>query len=246
MPAERVSCIQGKKPIILICPHGCDDTNTADIARETAAILNCYAVINQGFERADIVDVDKDKADCNRVDHVKEAVVYEEFLKPIYKFQTKIANKSNKMTSFSWDGDPVHIFHIHGCGNHVHKEAGENVEVIIGYGLGSKKDNLSCDEWRKNLLVDLYRTKTQGNPFCGEIYEGKGGGRYAGRDSNNMNQYFRKHYNFENVHSMQLEFPFSKRDIPYSVMNTSKLLASVLTDYVAFTSYHGNPQNYFI
>ena len=82
---ERVGIIIGKNPVILVAPHGADDTNTDIITERVAKKADCYAVINRGFERADFVDVIKDKADCNKIDHCKQEVVYEEFLKPIIK-----------------------------------------------------------------------------------------------------------------------------------------------------------------
>jgi hypothetical protein len=238
---ERVTCIIGKKPIILICPHGCDDTNTDVITERAAQQLNCYAVINRGFERCENPDIDNDQADCNRINHVKEDVIYEEYLKPIIKFADRIANKGKAGSAYQmvqsalygWDYETVHIFHIHGCGNIVHTEAGEPVELVVGYGLGAKKNSLSCELWRKNCFIDLY-TKYA---IEGAVYEGDGGGRYGGRDSNNMNQYFRKHDARDWVQSMQLEFPFSARDSESKAVSTAMMLSVVLGDYLKFDSY---------
>lgn len=238
---ERVSCILGKLPVILVAPHGADDTNTAIIAETAAKQLNCFAVINRGFERDHVVDVDKDKADCNRIDHVKQDVIFEEYLKPIIKFQNKLATKNSRGIGGWWSTynyDPVHIFHIHGCGNIVHSEADEQVEVVIGYGLGIKKHSLSCEEWRKNVFVEIYRRYA----MDGEVYVGKGGGRYAGRDSNNMNQYFRKHHESSWVNSMQLEFPYSARDTESRAVTTAMCLSVVITDYLQHTRYDPVPE----
>lgn len=241
---ERVSCVIGKAPIILVAPHGPDEDNTALIVEEAAKALNCYAVINRGFERADAVDVDKDRADCNRIDHAKQDVVFDEYLKPITKFATKIiASRGNQNTIWNFGFiDPVHIFYVHGCGNHVHEEAGESVEVVVGYGLGLKKDNLSCDPWRKDVFVDLWRRFAQ----TGDVFEGRGGGRYAGRDSNNMNQYFRKHQPINAVQSMQLEFPLSERATRTAAVTTAMMLTVVLTDYLLFDDFDGSPTRKFI
>ncbi len=94
---ERVTVIYGKKPFLLVAPHGADgdDINTAIIAEETALALGCNAVINRGFERSDNVDVDDDQANCNRVDHIIQPVVYDEFLKPIIKIKDKLNSKVN-------------------------------------------------------------------------------------------------------------------------------------------------------
>lgn len=231
---ERVSHILGKKPIILVCPHGADDTNTDIITEMAAKQLDCYAVINRGFERADFVDVDKDLADCNRVDHVKQDVVRDEYLNAITRFVQKITMKGARGMTMMWgvpygyNVEMAHIFHVHGCGNGIHKEAGEPVELVIGYGLGTKKDNLTCEPWRKSLFVDLWKHYA----VNGAVYVGKGGGKYAGRDSNNMNQYFRKHIFDQNVQSMQLEFPYSARDSESQAVTTAMQLALVLSDYL--------------
>lgn len=233
---ERVTTIHGKEPIILVCPHGADDTNTDIITELAAKHLNCYAVINRGFERDDEVDVDNDRANCNRIDHIKEEVIFDEYLKPIQKFQQKISQKGQKTAGSAYNGiaywyqpsSPCHIFHIHGCGNLVHKTAGEQVEVIVGYGLGAKKDSLSCNPENKDLFIKLWRNYATG----GEVYTGAGGGKYAGRDSNNMNQYFRKHITDMSVQSMQLEFPFSMRDSASQATTTAMVLSLVLQDYL--------------
>jgi hypothetical protein len=248
---ERVSVILGKAPVILVCPHGADDTNTDAITELAAQQLNCYAVINRGFERDEDVDVNNDKADCNRIDHVKQDVVFDEFLRPIQRFEQKLSFRNTRQVAsafgypIAWGyggGEPVHLFHIHGCGNLVHKEAGEDVEVIVGYGLGIKKDCLSCDLWRKNLFVDLYRKYASD----GDVFEGKKGGKYAGRDSNNMNQYFRKHEPKSWVHSMQLEYPFSARNDTSRAVTTAMMLAVVIQDYLAVGEYDKEPPSKFI
>jgi hypothetical protein len=235
---ERVSTIIGKNPIILTAPHGNDDSSTAIITELAAKQLKCYAVINRGFDRCDFVDVDNDLADCNRIDHVKQDVVYEEYLRPIKKFVQKITSKSTAK-GYWYALDHCHIFHIHGCGNAIHKEARKQVEVILGYGLGIKKNSLTCEEWRKNLLVALFRHYSCG----GEVYVGKGGGKYAGRDSNNMNQYFRKHEHIDAVQSIQIEYPYSTRNTEANATATAIQLASVLSDYLRADSYDAVPLN---
>jgi hypothetical protein len=245
---ERVSTIQGRQPVILVCPHGADDSNTAVIAELAAKQLNCYAVINRGFERADEVDVDNDKANCNRIDHAKAEVVFEEFLKPVQRFQQKIsAGKGARFTPSNlgvygnwYANEPCHVFHIHGCGNHVHAETGDTVDVIVGYGLGTKVNSLSCDEWRKSLFVSLWEACA-----TGEVYVGRGG-KYAGRDANNMNQYYRKHMPNPSVQSMQLEFPFSMRSTEAQAATTAMMLALVLDSYIKVDDYAGDNGNKFI
>ncbi len=235
---ERVSIIRGKKPVIFVCPHGADDTNTTIIAETAAKELDAFAVINRGFRRSEEVDANNDEANCNRVDHVYEDVVYEEFLAPLEKLTSQLSKGFAKQQT-------VHIFHIHGCGNTIHKLAGEKVEIVVGYGLGLQKDSLSCDIWRKNLFVDMYRTINK-QIFHGEIYEGKPGGKYAGRDKNNMNQYFRKQNFCEWVQSMQLEFPFSVRDTESGARFSGLRLVDIVLEYLEIENYTGQPTEKFI
>jgi hypothetical protein len=135
----------------------------------------------------------------------------------------------------------VHLFYIHGCGDHVHKEVGERVEVIVGYGKGIHYDSLTCGIREKSTLIAEWRELV-----TGEVYEGKGGGRYAGRDVNNMNQYFRKHMPSPFVHSMQLEFPFIRRADEQTAKQTGELFGKILENYMARSTYITTSNDKFI
>jgi hypothetical protein len=244
---ERVNVIYGKQPILLVAPHGPDDTNTALIAEMTAANAQAYAVINQGFDRGEDVDVNKDIADCNRVDHCMSEVVCDEFLKPILKIKDKITKKFNGgMSVTGWPDEEsdkrLLIVYIHGAGDIIHQEANEPVDVVVGYGLGNNKDSITCKAWKKNLFVDLWRNHSNE----GEVYEGSGAGRYAGRSSNNMNQYFRKHELNRQVDSIQLEFPFSMRKTESRATITAMMLGLVLKDMMKYDSYDKEPRTKLI
>ena len=219
----RVDVINGKKPIILVAPHGSDDISTALITETVAQKLDANAVINYGFERGETPDPDNDIADCNRIDHCQSPVVYEEFLKPLVKI------KQNIDASLKNFEQRALVLFIHGCGDIVHKETGENVGVIVGYGLGGKKDSITCRDWRKNAFVDIWRMHCKGH----EIYEGSGSGRYAGRSSNNMNQYFKRYDHFD-ADSLQLEFPLSFRSHPHLA---SHLIAITIEDMYSYLKY---------
>ena len=234
---ERVSQRIGKVPVILVCPHGANDKNTAILTEEAAETLDCYAIINRGFERSSIVDVDVDLADCNRISHLQEDVVYDEFLKPLLDFRKGCFKK----------GGPTQrkgalVLCIHGAGNIVHKIANEPVGIIVGYGLGRKKDSMTCAQWRKNLFVDLYRN------YCndGDVFEGKGGGNYAGRGSDNLTQYFRKHDRDSRVDALQLEFPWSRRKTRDTAKLTAGLLSTVVNDLLLHDEYESIPVPKFI
>lgn len=193
---ERVSVIQGKLPVLILAPHGYkgDDVNTDIIARKVAKKLNSYAVINNGWERSETVDIWKDKANCNNVSHCHEDVVKEEFLDPIMKIKSKILNYSGIM----------HIFIIHGMSSK-HVQKNKNVDIVVGYGSGSP-DSLSCNIWRKNCII--HELETQGL----NVYEANKNGIFSGWAKNNMNQLFRKWYHDESVQSFQLEIIDGLRD----------------------------------
>lgn len=241
---ERVNVIYGNVPILIIAPHGQDDHNTVIIAETAAKCVGANAVINQGFERGQTVDVDKDIADCNRVDHCQEEIVYDEFLKPILKIKEQITKKFRgpNWVSGEESESKMLILHIHGAGDIVHKEANEQIDVIVGYGLGNLKDSLTCRAWKKNLFIDLWRMHSN----KGDVYEGAGEGRYAGRSSNNMNQYFRKHQLDRQVESLQLEFPYSMRKTDLDAIETGKHLSLVLLNMLTYSSYKKEPQAKFI
>lgn len=225
---ERVSIIKGKLPIILVCPHGPDDTLT-DVVTELAANLgHFYAVINNGFERDNIVDVDNNIADCNRVDHVTQDVVREEFLNPIIKYKDDIlygSNRGNSTNGFPMGSmyDQVFVFYIHGFGDQVEKDAKQSIDLIMGYGESDKKTSYTCELHHRDYLINSWQ--------YGNICIGKGGGKYAARDSNNMTQYFRKHIIDHDVMSMQIEVSRRIRKNQTEAETTALNLATALTDF---------------
>jgi len=236
---ERVNIIHGSQPILLVAPHGPSDSNTSLITEMTAASTNAYAVINQGFERGENVDPDNDVADCNRVDHCQSEIVFDEFLKPLIKIKDKITKRR-----FSTPNVPMVfkkkllVVYVHGAGDIVHKEANEPVDVIVGYGLGNNKDSLTCKLSTKNLFINTWRDF---NDNGGEVYEGSGSGRYAGRSSNNMNQYFKQHELDHQVESIQLEFPYSMRKTESLATVTAMMLSLVLNEMMKIDSYTDQP-----
>lgn len=242
---ERVYTRHGKKNVILVCPHGSDEINTANITAKVAETVDCWAVINQGFERNKDVDIDNDQADCNRIDHITQPIIFDEFLKPIVSFRDHIKKKIYQITRVRKPSSAyavVLIFYIHGADNSVHKKANESVEVIVGYGLGNKKDSLTCDMWRKNCLVDAYRNVADD----GEVFEASGGSIYAGRAANNLNQYFRKHDNDQLVETMQLEYPFSVRKTQKAADLLAAKLSLVIEEVLRHKKYDRIPHPKFI
>jgi hypothetical protein len=228
---ERVSVIKGRLPIILVAPHGADDDNTAELTEKCAGMLDAYAVINRGFERADAVDVLNDKADCNRVDHCMDDIVYEEYTHYILKYAEEIQDRQ----------DHVYIYHIHGFGNQVKGSDGKPVDIILGYGLGGNvKDSLTCSKSRINHFGKLYKENAPGyvSSMTGRVAVGKGGGKYAARSSNNMNQYFRAHDNDIYIESMQIEIAQRIRANHWADM--AMVLSVIFEDISVDKPYNGS------
>lgn len=187
---ERVALIEGDLPVILVAPHGVDDENTAQLAETIAKYIGAFAVINQGWKKSTKVDYWNDLANCNNIEHLHEDVVREEFLDPLLRYVHRIKNNIDER---------VFVFNLHGCSDNVRAKAEDDeLDIIVGYGSGNPS-NYSCKIKIKDAFI--YYLENQGYG----VYEGKAGGRYAGRSHLNLNQLFKQWYNYDNVHSMQLE-----------------------------------------
>lgn len=225
---ERVSIIEGKLPIIVVAPHGFnkDDENTALIAETIASSIDCYAVINRGWERADDVDIFNDKADCNNVEHCHEDVVREEFLDPILRFRNRL-RKSHTT---------IYMYMIHGMSNKHRRLADDPaLDIVIGYGAGSP-DSFTCDLWRKNAFGYLLSESGL------TVYEGKKGGAMSGWARQNMNQLFRKWYSDPSMQSLQIEIIHDLRADSDIAQLTAEYMAQAMQDMIGKTKFTG-PQN---
>lgn len=223
---ERVSIIEGYRPVIVVAPHGYkqDDENTDMMVEYIAEDLDCYAVINRGWERSDSVDFLNDKADCNNVYHCKEDVVREEFLDPIIRFKNRIL-LNNQI---------AYIFYIHGMSNkHRQISKDSRLDIVVGYGAGNPS-SLSCDLWQKNYF--LHRLNQSGL----NSYEGKAGGQMSGWSRQNLNQYFRKWDYDANVSSMQVEIIYDLRKDKDLAEITSDYISMCIKDILNTSSYNVN------
>lgn len=186
---ERVLTIEGDTPVIIVAPHGVDDTNTDIIAETIAEDFGAYAVINKGWQRSQSVDYFKDLANCNDIRHLKQDVIKEEFLDPILRFCSKIKRKYEER---------VFMLILHGCSDSVREIAKEDLDMIVGFGDGDPP-SYSCNIKLKNAFSHYLQKER----FC--VYEGRPRGAYAGRSSNNLNQLFRRWHPDDDVNSIQLE-----------------------------------------
>lgn len=220
---ERISIIHGNHPTVLVAPHGYsgDDYNTSLIVEACAKKLNASAIINNGWEKSDHLDIAKDQANCNNFYHMVD-VVKDEFLDPFLRLVKK-TKKYNTNCLIVW---------VHGISNHIRKTENNNkIDMILGYGAGYPKPSYTCTYGIKDYLIWNLHQK---NITC---LEGKANGKYSGYSKSNMNQYFRKHFIDMNVDSIQLEIVRQLRD-----NNTISLL---MADYLAVSLADAIHQRYW-
>lgn len=187
---ERIRLVEGENPVLILAPHGPDDTNTDLIAERVAVEFGAFAVINRGWRRSSSVDSARDMANCNDVRHLHSEVVREEFLEPVLRLKNRIRRKYD---------ENVFVLVIHGCSDAVRSDADDHdLDLILGYGDGNPP-SYSCDTRLKDAF--MYHLKNEGFG----VYEGARGGRYAGRARNNLNQLFVRWYPDDYVNSIQME-----------------------------------------
>ena len=209
---ERVSIIEGNKPVLIIAPHGADDINTAELTELVCNKVNAYGVLNRGWKRSDDVDWLNSQANCNNIEHLSDDVVEDEFLVPIKRYVNRILK----------DHKDALLYIIHGVGNDIRTITGNNVlDVVLGYGRG-KPPKYTCDIAYKNSflsgLKDVGLTP----------YVGKSGGRFSGRAKNNLNQYYTRHQSNDHVHSMQVELVYARRSND-KIQDTASRLADAIS-----------------
>jgi hypothetical protein len=213
---ERVQIVEGETPVLLIAPHGADETNTDIIAEEVAENFGAYAVINKGWKKSRTVDYWKDLANCNNIRHLHTEVVKEEFLDPILRYVANIKRRYD---------DRVTILVIHGCDNKTKEEADDKfLDIILGFGAG-RPPSYSCSSRIKNAFA--YYLQRQN--FV--VYDGKPGGRYCGRHKNSLNQLFRLWHPDEAVSSLQIQIADDirqEREIKYTVEGITEALDALM------------------
>lgn len=225
---ERVSIIEGKTPIIFVVPHGHsgNDTNTTFIAEAAAKATNGFAVINRGWKRTkEKVDIYKDKANCNNIEHCFQDVVKDEFIDPIVRFKNRILNR------FGYS--QVFIFYLHGMSNDHRVFASDPcLEMVIGYGNGEPQ-SLTCEEWRKNLLIHLLKT------VGFTAYQAGAKGQFSGWSRWNLNQLFRKwpSYQDSRVESFQVEIIHELREAPDIALLTGEYIGLAINDLIKYQEF---------
>lgn len=221
---ERVSTITGNIPVLLVCPHGHDDKNTAFITEKCTEKLGNYALINHGWKRSHTVDEINSFADCNSIKHVmneKNFVVNDEYGKEFVRISKKIEKKWGSFL----------IFHIHGIGNHIKQKVTDDIHYVVGFGKSKKKPSFSCALDYKNLFIHFVNKQSQGSAI---VYQGKAGGNYSGRHKDNMNQYYRQYEYEEDIHSMQLEIIYDIRSDKILAERTGNFLCDCIDKMINY------------
>ena len=209
---ERTSIVVGETPVIVVAPHGPDDTNTDLIAETIAQEFGAYAVINRGWRRSESVDYWRDFANCNDVEHLHSDVVKEEFLDPILRFVAQIKRKYD---------ENAFVLILHGCSNSIRNIAeDQGLDMIVGYGDGNPP-SYTCQTRIKNAFVYHLQKEKFG------VYEGKSRGKYSGRMRNNLNQLFCQWYPEHEVNSLQLEIVNQLRTERMIDMTVSGLISAL-------------------
>lgn len=224
---ERVSVIHGKSPVLLVAPHGYDDTNTDILTEFAAKTCGGSAVINRGWERDDKVDVLNDKANCNKIQHAKHDVVKDEFYDPMIKMQKRIAGKHPK----------TYIFHIHGCGNDIRKKTGENLSVIIGWGAGDKP-RPTCERKIRDLFTWLIEKDRLWLPA-----QAGPGSKFAAWDRNNLLQEWPMTIYYKTA-AMQLEFVTSVRATKADAETSGNYLGDLINNLIKSDGVLEPPKTY--
>lgn len=213
---ERVSIVHGKNPVILVAPHGYDDSFTATMAEAAAKECKGNAVLNWGWERAPKVDVLDDKANCNSLKHAQHDVVKDEFYDPIIKKANALQQKHPK----------VYVFHVHGCGNDIRKKTGENLSVVIGWGDGKPARPTATARMR-----DLFTFVVENDKLWTPAQAGKGS-MFAGWNKDNLLQMWRQWKQSGNVDALQLEFITSLRKNKSEAQTSGTYLGSLISKFI--------------
>jgi hypothetical protein len=189
--AERVSLIHGNEPIIIVAPHACNEPYMNIIAEEMAKRSNAYALINNGFKVADDVDVMRDLADCNRIEHIREDVVREEFLDPLLATKRALARKHARIIVLS----------LYGLDSQVEQRSGHNIDVVLGYGQAVVNNSYTCPLW----MIDMFINEWESHGWTSSsVYCGKPGGSLSARSIHHLPQLFQKTYPDNHVQVMQI------------------------------------------
>lgn len=218
----RVTIEYGAKPYIIIAPHGYqgDDYNTSIISERIASILDCNVIINHGWQKSEIIDINHSKANCNNYYHMLD-VVKDEFLYPVLRTAESCVRRH---------GECIVVW-IHGISNNIRKLYNNDVDMIFGHGVGQKFNRLTCPIPMKEFVIHNL------NKNGIKCYDSAPGGNYSGFSKQNMNQIWTMHNINPLVKSFQLEIIKELREDDTISFLTADYIAESLKNIKSYKSW---------
>ena len=242
-----ISIRRGICNVLLIAPHGHpeDDTNSAKLARELADQMECYAVINEKFQKPSTAGYKKSSLKGHAIDlnNWREAKRYKktkaEFIDAIEEFKKAILNS----------GNPALLVHVHGIKDEnlilvsdkidEFKMSPESLQAVIGYGQ-RKDDNSRFTASESDFVAPLIKSLRKHNfnaaiapvePIIVKM-NGKDIKKwYCGNHKGRLNQYFCKPK--QKVQSVQIEFRKKDvREFETEITETADVLVASLRPFV--------------
>lgn len=237
---EEINKIPGGSNVLVITPHGVpqDDKNTDLVARQLAARLGGYAVVNDVYrkpkERKDeatgeikeeLPDKNKKIVNANRIKQAKK-FLRDEFYQLILAHTQRIIDEHGKAL----------VVWIHGIDDDnikaEAKEMGvtEDIHILIGIGQGDPDSFTAYNETADELIGLLKKNREK--PVT--AYLARKGSNYCGQHPNIMNQLFiQEGYDLSKVQSIQLEIKYKDfRDTEKNLQKTAKALTEALSELV--------------
>jgi len=230
----EIEKIEGKNRILLIAPHAFpgDDNNTGMLTREIADKLECYAIINEKYQKPkkrkdkttgrwkpDQPDISKNIINLNRYNQVKTHL-QKEFLEPVLNYTDRII-KDHGSALVLW----IHGIKDKNITSKVVDGDADNTQIVLGYGQGTP-DSFTVEKETLDALINLL--KENGNKEINAV-PAKKGKKYCGWDSNIMNQLFvSKKYALSKVQSIQLEIDRTLRN-EKKIDETADILGNALS-----------------
>lgn len=219
---NRVNLHRGRKPIMVVAPHGYheDDYNTEIIADVIATELQAYSVINIGWHRGENAILGESVANLNDINHCMLSPCRKEFLNPMLEFKDECIEKFNK----------INVFYIHGMANKIRKDAGDKVDIVLGFGQGDPP-SYTCHLDYKNAMVTRFREEGL------NVYQAKVGGKFAAWKPENLTQLWRGKYKDKRVHGMQIEIVNSLRSDPAAAVKVALRMTRALDKFLHSKTY---------
>ena len=230
---KTVKVLKGEIGLLVVAPHGYmedeeegDDDFTAIIAGTIQKELNCYAVINEKYQRDDV--------NCNDIKKIqKNPKAKKEFLQPIIDSVEQLYK--NRI--------PITQVLIHGFDDKKKPElVAEGEAILLGRGQRDGNDTDGCTMKAADLAVMIFCLGKQSlNAVEAPLDSG-----YCGREQVNLNKLFKQKKPIVKPLADSIQFEIRKtgfRETPEQAHNTGLSIAIALKEYMErhwagwFTNY---------